>query len=226
MAKIIKKKVKFKVVPFLILCVVLILLYFIVNFSLELKIKNIFIYDNKILSDQEIIELAELEDYPSFFKTIPSKVEKKIKFNSIIKDVSIKRGFFNVLNIYIKEYKILFIKKTNNKLVLENASEIDLISDVSAPTLLNEVDNSIYSKFISEMTNINEEVKDKISEIKYIPSEYDKTRFLLYMKDGNFVYININKFNNLNYYNEIYPTLNNKKGTLYLDSGNHFEVFK
>ena len=46
------------------------------------------------------------------------------------------------------------------------------------------------------------------------------------MDDGNHVYININKFEKLNYYSDIYPSLNNKKGTLYLDSGSHFEVFK
>ena len=63
------------------------------------------------------------------------------------------------------------------------------------------------------------------TEIIYSKSEYDNTRFLLYMDDGNHVYVNINKFSKLNYYNEIYTTLNNKKGTLYLDSGNHFEVF-
>ena len=45
------------------------------------------------------------------------------------------------------------------------------------------------------------------------------------MNDGNHIYINISKLDNLNYYSEIYPTLNGKKGTLYLDSGNHFEPF-
>ena len=31
-------------------------------------------------------------------------------------------------------------------------------------------------------------------------------------------------FNLINKYNDIYPTLDNKKGILYLDSGNHFEI--
>ena len=46
------------------------------------------------------------------------------------------------------------------------------------------------------------------------------------MVDGNYVYMTISKFETINYYNQIYPTLNGKKGILYLDSGNHFQEFK
>ena len=44
------------------------------------------------------------------------------------------------------------------------------------------------------------------------------------MNDNNLVYININKMNNLNKYVDIVKKLNNKKGILYLDSGNYFEI--
>ena len=46
------------------------------------------------------------------------------------------------------------------------------------------------------------------------------------MCDGNYIYVNLSKFSSMNYYNEIYPTLDEKKGILYLDSGNHFQEFK
>ena len=49
---------------------------------------------------------------------------------------------------------------------------------------------------------------------------------MLYMVDGNYVYITLTKFDSINYYNEIYPTLEGKKGILYLDSGNHFVEVK
>ena len=47
------------------------------------------------------------------------------------------------------------------------------------------------------------------------------------MEDQNmcdYVYITLSKINLINSYNEIYPTLEGKKGILYLDSGNHFEI--
>ena len=43
------------------------------------------------------------------------------------------------------------------------------------------------------------------------------------MNDGNSVYINIYKLNNLKYYQKIYASLNNKKGILHLDSGSYLE---
>ena len=68
------------------------------------------------------------------------------------------------------------------------------------------------------------EVLKKISEIKYDPNEYDEDRFLLYMNDQNYVYVTLTKFDLLDKYNETVKKLNGKKGILYLDSGNYFEI--
>ena len=179
-------------------------------------------YGNNLLTDQEVIELAKVEDYPSFYKTLSRTIKKNIKTNPIIKEVKIKKSFFNVLNIYITEYKPLFIK--GDKLILEGGISTDIV-ECKVPVLTNEVDSNVYNDFIKEMLKLKSSVRGQISEITYAKSEYDNSRFLLYMDDGNHVYVNIAKFSKLNYYDEIYPTLNNKKGTLYLDSGNHFEVF-
>ena len=60
----------------------------------------------------------------------------------------------------------------------------------------------------------------------YVPNEYDKDRFLLYLDDGNMVYLTLTKFKMLNYYEEVLPQLEGKKGILYLDSGNHFKIME
>ena len=46
------------------------------------------------------------------------------------------------------------------------------------------------------------------------------------MNDGNYVYITLYKTYLVNDYIKILSTLENKKGILYLDSGNYFEIFK
>ena len=76
------------------------------------------------------------------------------------------------------------------------------------------------------MENIDNSIINKISDIKYDPNEYDEDRFLLYMNDSNKVYINLPKFKNLNKYNEMVTKFEGKVGTLYLDSGNYFEIEK
>lgn len=222
MAKKVKKKIKFKIVPILIFLVSLVILYFGLTILADTKIKNIYVYGNNLLTEQEVIELAKVEDYPSFYKTLSRNIKKNIMTNPIVKDVKIRKTFFNVLKIYVTEYKPLFIK--GDKLILEDGISTDIVK-CKVPVLTNEVDSDVYNNLTKEMLKLKDSIRSQISEITYAKSEYDDSRFLLYMDDGNHVYVNIAKFSKLNYYDEIYPTLNNKKGTLYLDSGNHFEVF-
>jgi len=44
------------------------------------------------------------------------------------------------------------------------------------------------------------------------------------MNDGNEVYITLSKITKINKYNEIYSSMDNKKGIIYLDSGDYIEV--
>lgn len=223
MSKKIKKKIKFKIVPILIFIIFGISSYFGIKYLSETKIKNIYIVGNNILSDQEIIELGGIEDYPSFYKTLSKNIKNNIKKSPYIKSVTIKKKFFNVLEINVKEYVPLFL--INKELVLENGQKAPA-RNVKVPILNNTVKKEIYDKLIKAFLKVKANIRGNISEISYSPTEYDSTRFLLYMDDGNHIYINTGKIENLNFYDEIYPTLENKKGTLYLDSGNHFEVFK
>ena len=77
---------------------------------------------------------------------------------------------------------------------------------------------------IKNMGKIDKSVLAKISDIEYKPNEYDKDRFLLYMDDGNMVYLTLTKFNMINYYNDVLEQLEDRKGILYLDNGNHFQI--
>lgn len=225
MAKKIKKKTKLRLIPILLLLVIIVIGYFLVSFFMNIRIKNIYITGNKILTDQEVIELAGIEDYPSFVKTTISSMTKKIKKNPYVKDVKITKTLIATVNIKIDEYDFLFVKETDNKVVVDVNKELTLDDEiVGIPILVNYVPDTIYEEFIKEMKNVNVKVKDKISHIEYQPNDYDKQRFLMYMNDGNEVYVTITRFNLINKYNEIYPTLEGRKGILYLDSGNHFEI--
>lgn len=225
MAKKINKKTKIKFIPILLLIILLVIGYFLVSFFMNVKIKNIFVKGNKLLSDQEIIELANIEDYPSFIKTTANSIEKKIKKNQIIKDVKVTKSLIATVTIEVTEYDFLFTREDNNAVVVDVNKELLLDKEiVGVPILVNYVPDTVYDKFVSEMKKVNVKVKDKISSIEYKPNDYDKQRFLLYMNDGNEVYVTITRFNLINKYNEIYPTLEGRKGILYLDSGNHFEI--
>lgn len=225
MPKKMKKKKKLKLLPFLIFLLVIFFVGLLVKFALDSPIKNIFIYDNKLLSDQEIIDMAGLSDYPSFLRTTSLSIRKKLLKNELIEDVKVTKWVYNKVSIYVKEKDVLFINK-DEKIVLSDKSEVSDINVSAVPRLLNYVPDTIYDKFIKGMKKIKPNIRKEISEIEYSPNNYDESRFLLYMDDGNYVYLTLTKFDRLNYYNEVYATLGNKKGILYLDSGNHFKIMK
>ena len=225
MAKVIKKK-KIRILPFFLLILILAAIFFTVEIVLDSKIKNIIVEGNEIISDQQIIRQAGIEDYPSFYKNISSSLEKKIEEIPWIKKVKVKKEFYRVVVIEVEEHKALFEKETNGKYVLENKEEIttDLNLPYSVPKLTNEMPEDQYDRFIKNLQKVDEGVREKISEIKYDPNDYDKDRFLLYMDDGNSVYLTLTKFEMINYYNDVLPQLDGRKGYLYLDSGNNFQI--
>lgn len=227
MAKKIVKKKKLKVFNLFIVLLIMGVLSFLGYIISQLPIKNIVILGNEYLTDDYIIELADIKDYPSFLLTTNSSIKKKLKTSPYIKSIDIDRKFYNVLKISVKENKPLFINSTNNTIVFSNSKEIKIDESISLfriPRLINYVPDNKYNSFIKGVKNINEDILGKISDIEYQPNDYDKDRFLLYMDDGNMVYLTLTKFNSINYYNDVLSQLENKKGILYLDSGNHFQI--
>ena len=224
MAKKLVKKRKIKLLPCLIVLLVLGGLSFVVYFFLKLPILNLIVENTTYLNDDYILELAEVKDYPSFWLSSTSNMERKLENSPYISDAQVERKFFN-----IDENKPLFINNTNNTVVFSDKEEVsvsDRIDLFRIPRLINYVPDNKYQSFIKGMTNIKKDILGKISDIEYQPNDYDKDRFLLYMDDGNMVYLTLTKFDMINYYNDVLSQLENRKGILYLDNGNHFQIME
>ena len=125
------------------------------------------------------------------------------------------------------EKEPLFEKVESKVIVLSDGTEIPSTSlETPVLGLLNYVPNTKYNTFVKQMGKINTSIRYLISEITYLPNEQDKDRFLLYMSDGNYVYLTLTKFQSINYYEQVLEQLAGKKGILYLDSGNHFQIME
>lgn len=217
--KVVVKKVK--IVNILI---VLLLLYIIGFYTYKIvvaPINNIFVSGNIYLTDQEIIDIAGVRNYPSFILTTKYNMKKKLLKNDLIDEVKIKKSFGRILTIELKESSPLFIY--NDKVILSNSKQIEN-KNYKLPTITNYVEEDILNKLIEKYQNVDDEIKIMISEIEYVPNDIDKERFIITMNDGNYVYITLYKITSINEYIKIVSTLNNKKGILYLDSGNYFET--
>lgn len=224
MEKKIVKVRKLKVLHFLIFLLILAIIVLSIFLIINTKIKNIIIKNNIYLTDEEIIKEAKLTDYPSFYLTSKSTISKNLKKNPLIKKITIKKKFYHVLEITVEEGKPLFYNEVNKTVVLDNKKEIESSKSFRIPRVMNYIPNTKYSSLIKHMSLVDEDILGKISEITYVPNDYDKDRFLLYMDDDNSVYLTLTKFKMINYYNKVVPQLEGKRGVLYLDSGNHFQV--
>ena len=195
--KKIKKKIKLKSI--LVLLGIIIFIAVLVYLFLNIRIKNIYVRGINLIKEKDIITI-----------------------NNLVNDIQVSVSFFGKVVIDIDEN--IPICRKNNKIILSNGKIEDIDITKELPILTNEIDEDVYNEFIKKIVLIDKSIMSKISEIEYSPSTIDKEKFLFLMNDGNMVYITLSKIDLVNNYNEIYPTLDGKKGILHLDSGNHFEI--
>jgi cell division septal protein FtsQ len=224
------KRRRLSIIKVLLILIIIYIIGYGTYHLFDVPIKNIYIFNetlhNRFLGDQEIIEQAKIDNYPSFLLTTNRSITKRLLKNLYVKDVRVEKRWFGKIHIYVTERKKLFYSNHDNKIILENKTKVDSESIYGLPVLVNYVPDTIYDYFVEKMNLVSEGVNIKISEIRYQPNEVDKERFLLTLTDGNYVYLTLYTFEKINEYNKILPTLENKRGILYLDSGNYFEIIK
>lgn len=213
-------KFKFIIIFLLFLFSIGLCVYYIIN----IKVTNIYISGNSYLTDQEVIELAGIQDYPSTFRNSNSKLEKELEKNMYIKNATVNKKKFTQIFITIEENRPLFYNQLTTKTILLDGNET--IDNFNVPILINNIPDVIYDEFTGKMGELNINVLNKISEIKYTPDTVDDERFLFTMTDSNYVYLTLKNLEKINSYNDIVKQFDNKKGILYLNSGGYFEIDK
>ena len=217
-----KKKKKNKKKIILKILIIIIILGSLIFYFKNMKIKNIYVIGNNTLKDQEIIELANLQNYPPYLEVFSYKVKKDILKNKYVKEAKVYKGLLSV-NIKIKEEKVLYIDSlTNDKITM--TSKINDNKIICVPILTNSIPLKKQNEFKEAMNKINKNVLCQMSEIKYDPNSIDDDRYYVYMNDGNTVYLTVNKFKKINKYNDILENIGKQNGTLYLDYGDYFEA--
>lgn len=224
-----KKKVRITGIIFLLLFVYL--LVTLIYYFIKSPIKNISIKGNNLLTEEDVITDSKISYNDSIFKISTYKIEKNLEKNPLIKKAKIERRLNGTIIINIEENKILFLNALTKKLVLSDEEEIDVNDKyIGYPVLVNYVPSEIYKELIKSLSKVDDSNYQMISEIEYSVDKYENTviddeRFLLRMKDGNTIYVNLINIEKLNKYQEIYSALTDK-GTLYLDSSSKNYVFK
>lgn len=217
-----RKKRKLKTKSILILVAIITVILLVVAFLMDVKINNVIVKGNNLFTDYEIIEKAHLENYPSSLKNSSISIKKTLEKDIYIKKAKVYKTWIDKVVIEVEENTPLIYYLPSKKTILKDKSETD--DNFPVPTVINYVPDKTYSLLLKRISSVKYEITKRISEIKYDPNDVDDERFLLTMNDGNYVYITLEKFNKINQYLEILKSFDNKKGTLYLDSGEYFEV--
>ena len=221
-----KSKKKFNVKKFIRFILVILIISICIYFLINAKTRNIVILNNDYYNDEEIIETANIQSYPKFLLLNRSAIKKKLLKLDLVEDVKITKKLGFILQIDVKEKKILYYIRSNDEYKLSTNENIKLDNIIGMPTLINFVPEDIEKDFVKGLTKVDKSIINMVSEIEYSPSEFDTKRFLLYMNDGNLVYITITRIDLLNKYVDVIKKVGTKKGILYLDSGNYFEIKK
>ena len=222
-----KKKKKLNIIKLLVFILIFYIIIYSIYSLLNMKIRNIVIKGNTYLKDYEIIEQANIKDYPPMLTLNKNKTINKLKELDQISDATIKKSFDFTLTIEVVEKKIIL--EYDNNYYLSDGSKIKG-SYLGTPTLVNYVPEGTLKKFLNEMGKLDYDIINSISEIEYSPTKNsdgnitDEDIFIFKMNDGMIVYISTDKIDIMNKYQKIYASLGDKKGILHLDKGNYLEV--
>ena len=219
-----KRKIKIRYDRILIFLLVVFFIVICFIYLLNIKISNIYISNNKYLSDQEIIEIAQIDNYPSTIQNLSISIKERLENNVYIKSAKVTKKGLTSVYIEVEENRPLFYYLYNNKTILLDGQAVD--DRYVVPTVINYITDNYYNEFIEKIKLLDEDVLYRIYEIQFYPNDVDDNRFLLTMNDGNYVYINLSTFDKLNKYITILESLPNKNGILYLDYGNNFEIIE
>lgn len=225
--KVKKRHLNYKRLFIFLLTLVLIFTFF--YYLLTLKIRFVEITGTTYLTDKEIMDTANITDYPPIFSLNTLQIASKLKDLPLVDDVKVRVNIWGKVSLNITEAKVLFYNKSHDQVVLSNGLEIPYDSKyLGMPSLLNYVPDDIYNELVTGLAKIDSNILKMISEIEYSPSTsstgetIDNTRFLLRMNDTNIVYMNTINITQLNKYIEICSAIITSKGTsrgiLYLDS--------
>lgn len=219
----VKRKVKYKNIfkVIFVICLIILGVYYVIN----VRIKNIYVKGNTFLSDQYIIDVAKLKDYPTIISTKNSNIKKILEDDVYIKKAKVyKTGLMDEINIEITENKPVAYYVYEEKYLLEDSSRVS--DKYNVPVVINQVPDNILKELTEKLGKISPDTLNRISEIRYYPNKVDEELFFLTMNDGNYIYINFNSFSKLDSYMDIVISFNNKKGIIHLDSGNYLEIIK
>jgi len=114
-----KKKHVLKIKNIIIILLILLALVGLFYYAITMPIKNVYIKGNTMVSDEEIMIISKLDQYPSFLLTKKRELQNLIIKNEYINKVKITKKIGNIIEVNITEYQVIAVT-TEDKIILSN----------------------------------------------------------------------------------------------------------
>ncbi|HLS61254.1 MAG TPA: cell division protein FtsQ/DivIB [Virgibacillus sp.] len=225
-----KKKANRRLVFYLSIFFLLILMIIYLQSPLS-DIKTVAIKGNSFLSEEEIIEISDLEEQTNIWIINLKTIESDISKLPVVSSVKVSRKLPRTVEIELTEHKrvgYLSVDKKYHPIIGDGTTLKELEKPVGdAPLLVDFKDKEYLKKMTSELNDLPENILHIISEIHWMPTKDNKDRVYLYMNDGFLVDGTIRDFANKM---EVYPAIvsqlsSGNKGIIHIGVGAYFEEF-
>ncbi len=196
--------------------------YFISDIS---KVKYINIYNNQVISKDEIIEYLDLNLDSNLLLNNPFFIKYKLSKHPLIDNVKSEFSLLKrYINIEVSEISIFGYRQsaTYSSLIMADGSEIELVKQFY-PLLSNLLyvegfnEDADQKRLVESFDKLSSDVLNQISEIHQTSVSYDDKLLELRMNDGNRVYTSFQSVERLNYYFDIILNLKANNSCIYID---------
>lgn len=210
-----------KLITFALIITVLVL-YFNSDFS---KPKAVIISGNNILSKDEVLSAAKVNDDSRLILSQPFLLKRNLKNHPFINNSSVSVSFLKrTIKIDINELEIFGYRYKDDEtyMILSDGSSEVLSSDLyqylaDLIYVSGFTDEEDQVRLAKSFVDVEESITSQISEIHQTSVSYDDKLLEILMNDGNKVYTSFQTVERLNYYFDIIMGLKASNSCIYID---------
>ncbi|WP_215190879.1 cell division protein FtsQ/DivIB [Exiguobacterium sp. s7] len=230
-----RKKANRRLSTILILFAVLIALVVYMQTSVS-DVKAVNVNGLSWLTEEYVLAGTDIDTSTKIVQVSPKEIERELRAVPGVKDVDVERSWYNIVTIDVEEEKMIAYSRTDQE-------EVAVLADGSlhptggitdpeklkdGPLLREFTDKAELEKIATELEQVDDAMRARMSEIVFSKQDGESTRYEIYMNDGNTIQTPTFKLSQtVSKYGEIYENIpKGQRGTVVMDGGYYFVPYE
>lgn len=230
-----RKKANRRLSTILLLFAVLIALVVYMQTSVS-DVKAVNVNGLSWLTEAYVLAETDIDTSTKIVQVSPDGIERELRKVPGVKDVNVNRSWYNVVTIDVVEEKMIAYSRTEKEEVVVLAdgslhptgSITDPAKLKDGPLLREFTDETELVKIASELEQVDDAMRARMSEIVFSKQKGEPTRYEIYMNDGNTIQTPTFKLSQtVAKYGEIYENIpKGQRGIVVMDGGYYFVPYE